>query len=378
MPRPTLELSMIVRNGERTLERCLASTASLVDRIVIGGTGSTDGTPDIARRYGAEIVSIPWTNDFAAARNRVLAHARCDWILVLDADELLDAKEAADSLPPLLEDARVHAYTLHRWDYVRTHSSDLFQAQPNPGVLAEARTYPAYVRSFHIRLFRPHPGIFFEHCVHEHITGRLDALSLTRLTAIGGPVIHHLGYVEDDPAKSREKNELYYQLGLRKLAKSPHDFDTHFQLGIAELQQFHQPAKALSRFRHAAGLRPHDGRAPLYGGLCLLRLGRLDEARQALLRAQFLGECNGLLYDALGDTYLRTGKYAKALAAYRQAQFLGNTSPLVAAKRGTAEAHLGHIHSGMARIENAIASAPNEPVLLRLLELSRQSAASIR
>jgi tetratricopeptide (TPR) repeat protein len=188
---------------------------------------------------------------------------------------------------------------------VRTHSSDLFQAQPNPGVIAETRTYPAYMRSFHIRLFRRHAGIFFEHCVHEHITARLDALSLTRLTAIGGPIIHHLGYVEDDPAKSREKIELYYQLGLHKLTQSPHDFDTHFQLGIAELQQFNQPEKALSRFRCAAGLRPHDGRAPLYGGLCLLRLERLHEARQALLRAQFLGERSVLLDEALGDTYLR-------------------------------------------------------------------------
>lgn len=358
MPRPSLELSMIVRNGERPLERCLASVAPIVDRIVIGDTGSTDGTLEIARRYDAEIISIPWTNDFAAARNRVLAHARCDWILVLDADELLDTSQAADCLPALIEDSRIHAYALHRWDYVRPRSSDLLQAQPNPGVVAETRTYPAYVRSFHIRLFRRHPSIFFEHCVHEHITGRLDALSLTRLTATAGPVIHHLGYVEEDAAKSREKIEYYYQLGLRKLAQSPRDFDTHFQLGIAELQQFHQPEKALSRFRHAAGLRPHDGRAPLYGGICLLRLDRLHEARQALLRAQFLGERNGLLYDALGDTYLRTGNYAKALAAYRQAQALGNASPLVAAKRGTAEAHLGHIPSSMARIETAIVSAP--------------------
>jgi hypothetical protein len=51
--RPTLELSMIVSNGAAGLDRCLRSVAGIVDRIVIGDTGSSDETGAIARRRGA-------------------------------------------------------------------------------------------------------------------------------------------------------------------------------------------------------------------------------------------------------------------------------------------------------------------------------------
>jgi tetratricopeptide (TPR) repeat protein len=383
MPRPTVELSMIVRNEARTLDRCLASAAPLVDRIVVGDTGSTDDTLSIARLYHAETFSLDWNDHFALARNRLLQHARCDWVLVLDADEMLD-RDAAATLPSLLADTRVHAYTLQRWDYLREAPGDLslLQAQANPGLLPEARTWPAFVRSFHTRLFRRHAGIFFEHCVHEHVNGRVDALELTRLSVIGGPVIHHFGYVEEPEAAdgkglaAREKIEHYYRLGLARLTASPDDFDAHFQLGIAELQHLNEPEKALSRFRRAAGLQPLDGRAPLYGGLSLLRLNRLSEARQALLLAQTLGEKSSLLSGALGDIYLRTGQYARALAAYEQAHALGSTTALLAAKLGTAEVHLGHAARGLARIREAIAREPDAPALRALLALSERAAQS--
>src|SRR5579872_6940376 len=88
---PTLELQMIVKNGVAAgLARCLSSVAPFVDRIVIGDTGSTDATADVARQFGAELLTLPWEDDFARARNRLLDQSRCDWILILDADESLD------------------------------------------------------------------------------------------------------------------------------------------------------------------------------------------------------------------------------------------------------------------------------------------------
>ena len=50
--QPTLELSMIVKNGAKGLARCLESVAGLVDRITIGDTGSSDETSEIAARTG--------------------------------------------------------------------------------------------------------------------------------------------------------------------------------------------------------------------------------------------------------------------------------------------------------------------------------------
>lgn len=86
MPTPSLSLCMIVKNEALHLEDCLESAADLVQEILIGDTGSTDDTPQIAKQLGAQVFEISWMNDFAAARNAVLAHASADWVMILDAD----------------------------------------------------------------------------------------------------------------------------------------------------------------------------------------------------------------------------------------------------------------------------------------------------
>ena len=84
-----ISLVMIVKNEERSLEKCLRSAASLVDEMIIADTGSTDGTKAIAERMGARVWDYKWTNDFSAARNYALSHSSGDWNLILDADEIL-------------------------------------------------------------------------------------------------------------------------------------------------------------------------------------------------------------------------------------------------------------------------------------------------
>ena len=44
----------------------------------------------MASEAGARVVSIPWQNDFAKARNLALEQVHADWVLSLDADEQLD------------------------------------------------------------------------------------------------------------------------------------------------------------------------------------------------------------------------------------------------------------------------------------------------
>lgn len=92
----SLSLVMIVRNEEATLSRCLESVARLVDEIVVLDTGSTDGTIEVARRFGARIGEYTWNDHFAEARNAALELSRTDWNLVLDGDEYItnDCHEA--------------------------------------------------------------------------------------------------------------------------------------------------------------------------------------------------------------------------------------------------------------------------------------------
>ena len=84
-----LTLCMIVKNEEATLSRTLDSVKGVVDEMVVVDTGSGDRTREIARESGARVYEFEWCDDFAAARNECLKHAQGDWILVLDADEVL-------------------------------------------------------------------------------------------------------------------------------------------------------------------------------------------------------------------------------------------------------------------------------------------------
>ena len=80
---------MIVKNEASVLARCLDSVRGAVDEIVIADTGSTDETPAIARRYTDMVYPFAWCDDFSAARNFCFSKATGDYLMWLDADDVL-------------------------------------------------------------------------------------------------------------------------------------------------------------------------------------------------------------------------------------------------------------------------------------------------
>lgn len=89
----TISLCMIVKNESKVLERCLDSISDAVDEIIIVDTGSTDNTKEIAAAKGAKIFDFPWCNDFSAARNFSFDQASMDYIMWLDADDVMEPEE---------------------------------------------------------------------------------------------------------------------------------------------------------------------------------------------------------------------------------------------------------------------------------------------
>lgn len=89
----TISLCMIVKNEEHAIGRCLNSVYDLADEINIVDTGSTDRTKEIAARYTDRIYDFVWTEDFAAARNFSFDQATKDYIMWLDADDVLLEKD---------------------------------------------------------------------------------------------------------------------------------------------------------------------------------------------------------------------------------------------------------------------------------------------
>ncbi|MZK50038.1 glycosyltransferase [Clostridium beijerinckii] len=90
----TVSLCMIVKNEEDTIGRCLDSIKDVVDEIIIADTGSTDKTKEICSKYTSNVYDFKWIDDFSAARNFSFSKASKDYILWLDADDVLLPEDA--------------------------------------------------------------------------------------------------------------------------------------------------------------------------------------------------------------------------------------------------------------------------------------------
>lgn len=88
MPRFPLSLSIVSMNEETNLRRCLDSAADLVSEIVVVDSGSTDGTLDVARQYGARTQHQSWLGH-RDQKQVALDLCTQPWVLVMDCDEEL-------------------------------------------------------------------------------------------------------------------------------------------------------------------------------------------------------------------------------------------------------------------------------------------------
>src|ERR1035441_516704 len=91
MPK-TLSVVLITLNEAANLPRTLKSV-SWAQEIVAVDSGSTDSTARIAKAAGARVFMEPWKG-FAAQKNSAIAHATCEWVLSLDADEAVSPELA--------------------------------------------------------------------------------------------------------------------------------------------------------------------------------------------------------------------------------------------------------------------------------------------
>ncbi len=186
-----LSLCMIVRDEEEMLPRCLAAAAPAVDEIVIVDTGSRDRTIEIARSFGARVIEREWTGSFADARNVSFEAATGDWLMYLDADEVLVAEDAD----------RLRALTGRTWREAFYLVETSYTGEAGDGT---AMTHNA------LRIFRNRPRYRFEGRLHEQIFQCLPPYGSERIEHTSVRVEHYgyLGAVRDAKEKSRRNIDL--------------------------------------------------------------------------------------------------------------------------------------------------------------------------
>ncbi|MEK7073817.1 MAG: glycosyltransferase family 2 protein, partial [Patescibacteria group bacterium] len=151
--RITLSVALAVYNEASNLERCLRSVGNLADEVIVVDGGSSDATADIAKRLGAKVYHTDNPAMFHINKQKALDKSSGEWILQLDADEVVSA-----SLKEEIRDVIVSGLTPNGY-FISRHNYFLGDW------LRKGGQYPDYV----IRLFRNGFGEFPQQSVHEQI-----------------------------------------------------------------------------------------------------------------------------------------------------------------------------------------------------------------
>ncbi|RKO65545.1 TPR domain-containing glycosyltransferase [Desulfofundulus salinus] len=233
-----ISLCMIVKDEEQNIRRCLQSVAGTVDEIIVVDTGSTDGTCQIAREFGALVHSFPWNDNFSDARNASLELATGDWILFLDADEEL-AGESREVLRRLANEKNVEGYFIKIINYV--------------GNEGWGETCPDLV----FRLFKNRKDYRFRGAIHEQIADViLERNSQARYQIAEDLVILHYGYL-DRQIKAKDKKNRNLALLSQELNRNPDNRHLRYHYGVElyRAERFDEAAAEL--VRAANGIDPN-------------------------------------------------------------------------------------------------------------------------
>lgn len=296
----SISACMMVRDEEHLLARCLESFQGAWDELIVVDTGSTDATVSIAESFGAYVVRCDACNDaegrirdFSLARNTAIEAAAGDWVLWMDADDvLLPGGPARFRAHAAREDAAAVQVTL-RWNGDTWFQTRLFRRLPGHRFVGRIHEYPHVVG----------PIVTAREIVVEHRPdkrGKEGSVDRNlRMCALE---------VQDDPENLRAV--FYYGNALR-LAGRNAEAVVQYESYLARGGNFHCERYMAAHFIACCRIAERDWRAAVRAGLEALSI----DPRYA--------ETHCLIADAYGE--LRD--YAFAAQWYQSALACGSPPP---------------------------------------------------
>lgn len=270
-PRETLSACLIVKDGEKTLRKCVESWIDWVDEVVIAIDPKTkDRTREVIADLERDYKWKPFTvfegfvaleQGFDAARNLTVERACGDWIMWVDADEEVRTP-------------------WNLWKYLRPSQHNAFGF---PQVHYSADPDQVLTTDFPCRLFRNRMGIQFYGVVHEH--PEIEAGKAIPRSALRHDVkFLHSGYVDEDVRRARY---------VRNLPLLYRDMDKYPKRGLNKFLMLRDIAQGLM-FEHEQTrgqvLEGHQDRAAK--GIALYeRILDEDPTRMAIDSLQFYSHC---------------------------------------------------------------------------------------
>lgn len=199
-----LSAIIISKNEASNIERCIQSL-SFCDEVVVIDSESSDNTVDLAKKLGAQVFVLPWKG-FVTQRNQSIGFAKGNWILSVDADEVVSSELAEEIQGVISSQGAKAAYsvprkTIHlgRW-------------------IKHGGWYPNRL----VRLFRKAEGFWVGGEVHE----RWNCSS--EVGELQSPLLH---YSFADLRDQVDRNNHYSTLGAMTLKQNGKRFSTFRLLG---------------------------------------------------------------------------------------------------------------------------------------------------
>lgn len=203
-----LSIAMMVKNEEKNIEKSLSAISKLkgsIDiEIIVVDTGSSDNTVDIAKKYTDKVFFHKWEDDFAKMRNISLSYCIGEWILVLDADEVLDNLEEIIRLFNSKEIEKYNTATVK----IKNYSTSSKETNSIVNIY---------------RLFRRDESVKYVGIIHERPICKEPVLK-SKIT------FSHNGYINNDYELMEYKFKRNTKLLLKHIEENGDDIYTYFQL----------------------------------------------------------------------------------------------------------------------------------------------------
>lgn len=190
----SLSIFIICKNEEKIIEACLKQAKSLLNKIsdprseiIVVDSGSTDTTLEIVKNYTDKVYHQDWLG-YAQQKNYALSLCENEWVLSLDADEVLTDKSINEIYNSLMDILNPPA------DF---SSEEITELKKIPGFMIARKLFIAdkfirwggYYPDYQLRLFKKELGHFTETKVHESI--ELKGYSKTDLIKLKEPLDHY-------------------------------------------------------------------------------------------------------------------------------------------------------------------------------------------
>ncbi len=302
---------MIVRDEERFVADCLNSVKDFVDEIIVVDTDSADKTVEIAKKIGAKVYNYSWDDNFSNARNFALGKTTGDWVLYLDADEVIGRSymKKLKDLTKLVYDG----YCFEIIEYTNDENRIGFIAMHDPHLRNRFGGFVKYVST--PRFFRNNNEYKFEHPVHETIGDSI--LRAGGQIATADITIHHYELLKDND-NFVHKQRIYNDLLIRRAEKNP-DAKTYCDIAVNYFKYLGDTEKAVLFVQKARAIDSKYARCHIILGEIYVKQNKLNLAIKQYDLLVAIGKELDSAYYNLGQIYSALNEKDKAIENYELA-----------------------------------------------------------